>query len=128
VAGEEGTVMNHSTVTHLRRKPHGRTACGHIMRPSYARTDDPAKVTCKRCNETLYLRLQFREGDLVQLRPFEDQPRENCRLAGPCEKGGMYIGFIEPKPSGNDDGLREFHAGQIEKLLKVNPEKERVTP
>jgi hypothetical protein len=104
-------------VVHLKRKGSGRTACGHLVRARLNYTENSVKLTtCKRCKETLYFRLQFKEGDLVWLRPFEDQPREKCRLAGPAERG-MYIGFVEPKPSGDPDGLREFDAGQIEGLV-----------
>jgi hypothetical protein len=120
-----------SDVVHLQRSPDGRAACGRRLKTSgclpLKRTATPLEVTCQRCRQSLFFRLALGEGDLVQLRPFEEQPREKCRLAGPSERG-MYIGFIEPKPrSRNDDGMREFHAEQIETVISFNPEKERVT-
>ncbi len=55
---------------------------------------------------------EYKQGDVVWLRAFEESPREKCTLSGP-PKNGMCIGFVKPTEQG-DDGLREFDVDQIE--------------
>jgi hypothetical protein len=56
--------------------------------------------------------MALKKGDVVWLKPFEDQPREKCTLLTAMTVKGMFIGQV--RQTKTDDGLREFDHKQVE--------------
>lgn len=66
---------------------------------------------------------KFRNKQLVWLKAFEDNPREQCTLALDVDDGDgeleledndMVVGYVLVPTHEGDDCLREFEVGQIE--------------
>lgn len=58
---------------------------------------------------------KFKAGEHVVLPEFEDEPRQNAVVLYVEEGNGMYVVQVEPEEEG-DDGIREVHEDQMEKL------------